>query len=370
MTTEAVNAVLEKIFYNPDGGFMSASKLYEDAKEKLKDITLAEVNNWYKKQSINQRFSEQRPKLRQVMQVSTDHPGRIQADLIDISNVAQSNGGNHWILTAIDLYSRFAWAFPIKTKHASETLEPLQKVFKEVGKLKGSVLTLTTDDGGEFKGPVAKWLEDNNIPHYIANPNDNTKRRTANVEAFNRTLIRLISKNTYSRGSTKFIDILPDIIHGYNDTTHSVTGFSPASVLFGGESPASFKTSDPSELKLGDLVRIRTEQNIFSKKQREPSFSNDIYIVTKREGYQYEVINYETLEPQPKMYLQQQLLLIERPIDKSEPPDVLPEVRQASKDKKIDQTNRRELNQGDKSFKDNILTSKRVRTPSVRLKPL
>ncbi|KAF9761203.1 hypothetical protein NGRA_2792 [Nosema granulosis] len=41
---------------------------------------------------------------------------RIQIDLIDTRRYRDSNGMTAWILTAIDVYSKFAWAFPLDRK--------------------------------------------------------------------------------------------------------------------------------------------------------------------------------------------------------------------------------------------------------------
>jgi hypothetical protein len=40
----------------------------------------------------------------------------VALDLIDVSNQAQENRGYKWILTAIELYSRYAWALPLKLR--------------------------------------------------------------------------------------------------------------------------------------------------------------------------------------------------------------------------------------------------------------
>jgi hypothetical protein len=41
---------------------------------------------------------------------------RLAVDLVNVSNLAKYNDGNHHILTAIDYFSRKVWARPLKNK--------------------------------------------------------------------------------------------------------------------------------------------------------------------------------------------------------------------------------------------------------------
>ena len=73
----------------------------------------------------------------------------------------------------MDVKTRFGWAFPLKKKDPNEVLIYLKIVDRELFISKSSrvsdsqrnrrflkaqgVVTLTVDDGGEFKGVVKKW---------------------------------------------------------------------------------------------------------------------------------------------------------------------------------------------------------------------
>ena len=37
-------------------------------------------------------------------------------DLVDLSSISKQNDGNNFLLTAIDVFSRYAWVVPIKRK--------------------------------------------------------------------------------------------------------------------------------------------------------------------------------------------------------------------------------------------------------------
>ena len=79
---------------------------------------------------------------------------------------------------------------PIKNKESKTILEALQTIYKR-GVLNEPKYSLSSDDGGEFKGVVAKWLYDNSIFHKIASSNRHSQQ--AVVEKQNDILSRLLN---------------------------------------------------------------------------------------------------------------------------------------------------------------------------------
>jgi hypothetical protein len=53
-----------------------------------------------------------------------------QADLADMHQFADSNSGYRWLLVAIDTFSKFAWAVPVKTKSADDMLKAFEMLFE------------------------------------------------------------------------------------------------------------------------------------------------------------------------------------------------------------------------------------------------
>ena len=50
------------------------------------------------------------------------------ADLVDMQSLEKQNNGYKYILTVIDIYSRYAWAIKLKTKTGKETSEAFQSI--------------------------------------------------------------------------------------------------------------------------------------------------------------------------------------------------------------------------------------------------
>ena len=53
------------------------------------------------------------------------------ADLVDMKMYSKINKGYNYIFTNIDIFSKYAWAFPIKTKKIQDVKLCFQKIFKE-----------------------------------------------------------------------------------------------------------------------------------------------------------------------------------------------------------------------------------------------
>src|SRR5664279_3438082 len=112
-----------------------------------------------------------------------------QADVVDMQSLAKFNDGFRFILTCIDVFSKRAYAIPLKDKRGSSLVQALKTIFEQTAM---PVQFLQTDRGSEFLNhEVQSYLTDTNIRHY-SSFNDDIK--CAVVELWNRTL-RLVCLN-------------------------------------------------------------------------------------------------------------------------------------------------------------------------------
>jgi transposase InsO family protein len=83
-----------------------------------------------------------------------DH--QFQADLIDMRTLRKYNDGISYLVTCIDVFSKFAWALPIKTKTGKALVEVVGKIFAQ-----RKPINLQTDKGSEFVNRTfQKFLRD------------------------------------------------------------------------------------------------------------------------------------------------------------------------------------------------------------------
>jgi len=75
-----------------------------------------------------------------------------QMDLITMSSYSSNNDGCNYLFTIIDVFSKYAFVFPIPTKEAIEVVHILEILFADGIKPK----ILLSDNGSEFKNAIVK----------------------------------------------------------------------------------------------------------------------------------------------------------------------------------------------------------------------
>jgi IS30 family transposase len=150
---KAMTKRLNDIFYNSTTGYSGLKELINQAQELKLPLTNEEIKQWYQSQPINQIYKP----FRQVKKFTsfksfTNQTGELYADLMDVSRFSRHNKGIHYLLNIIDLFSRYAWSFPLKTKRPSEIKPYIEQVINEIPK--GHTIYFTFDNGNEFKGEV------------------------------------------------------------------------------------------------------------------------------------------------------------------------------------------------------------------------
>jgi hypothetical protein len=137
---------------------------------------------------------------------------------------SNQNSKYRYILTVIDVFSKFAWVQPLINKTSGSIINAFKLIFNDGRKPK----FLRTDQGTEFKNQYFKnFMNRENIVHFTSNNKD---VKCAVVERFNRTLKSRMFKYFTSKGTRKYIDILNDLVTAYNSSFHRSIKMSPIDV--------------------------------------------------------------------------------------------------------------------------------------------
>lgn len=212
-----------------------------------------------------------------------------EADLADVSNLANYNNKYKFLLLAIDVFSKYLYVIPLKNKTASETSAALEKVFKS---FPYKISVLQTDSGKEFVNQSVKQvLKKYSCSHrQVLNPIN----KSAVVERCVRTLKNLLYRYMDEAHTRKYIDVLDKIVHTYNHRNHRTIQMSPHKLMTGSAAiqarvlkqyEKSWKLRDQKAKKSGlynklaidDYVRIRKSQPTPFTKEHEPTFSREIF---------------------------------------------------------------------------------------------
>jgi len=214
--------------------------------------------------------------------IAVDVNDMYQCDLADMQKFAEFNDGIKYLFTCIDVFSKFAFAIPIKSKKPNEIVNGLGRIFKEYG----IPLKIQFDNGGEFSnGTVKSFLKECGVVFYFTR-NDDIK--CAVVERLNRTIKERLWMYMTQENNFRYIDVLQSVVDSYNLSVHSSTGFAPISVGLKEskvirdnlilEQNSETMSAEPN-IQIGDHVRIAKRKGIFEHGFEE-NFTHEIFIIT------------------------------------------------------------------------------------------
>ena len=142
------------------------------------------------------------------------------ADLVEMQRFAKSNKDFRYLLTCIDIFSKYSWVIPLKDKKGINVKNALQKISKQrIPKF------LWTDRGTElYNKQVQDLLNENDIKLYSTN---NSEIKSSVIERFNRTFKNMMYKKFTENNNTIFYNIIDDLVNKYNDKYHSTIKMAP-----------------------------------------------------------------------------------------------------------------------------------------------
>ena len=176
---------------------------------------------------------------------------------------------------AIDIYSKYAWVFPLKNKKGVNIVNAFQRILDGSNKKPNKIWV---DKGSEFYNSSFKiWLKDNDIEMYSIH----NEGKSIVAERFVRTLKTKIYKYLTSISKNMHIDKLDDIINEYNNKYHRTIKIKPVDVEDNTyiDSMELHPIKDP-KFKVGDHLRISKYRNMFTKGYKL-NWSEEVFIIKK-----------------------------------------------------------------------------------------
>ena len=143
------------------------------------------------------------------------------ADLVDMSAFSRENKGYKFILSIIDIFSKYGWLVPLKDKKGTTVRDAFQSVFKSRVPEK-----LWTDKGTEFYNKEVKKLLKNHGVELYSTENE---EKSSVVERWNRTMKEKMFKYFSANSTRAYLPVLDNLVRQYNSTKHSSTKMTPTS---------------------------------------------------------------------------------------------------------------------------------------------
>lgn len=272
---------LENIYYTVShpAGYSSIDKLVKCMKGKL---TRKQVQNWLQSQETYTLHKPVNRKFPRNKYVLSNFNELWQADLSDMRAYSQYNDGFNYILCVIDVFSKYAFARPMKKKNSDTVIKCFESIFAEAN---ATPTHIQSDKGTEFVSKdVRKYLKNKNINYYTTN---NPDIKASIVERFQRTLKMKMWRYFTHKSTYRYIDILQDLMHSYNHSYHRSIKMNPCDVNSNNimsvwrnlyDQHNITQTNQYSKLHVGDYVRITKYKHIFQKGY-ETNWSDEVFII-------------------------------------------------------------------------------------------
>lgn len=265
-------------YNDPKYGLIGAEKYARKTGEKLskveKELTSNRVYN------LNKPIILKYPTKPVIVR---DVDEQWQMDILDNQYYKKDNDGYNYLLTVIDIFSKYAWGIPLKTKGQKEVTEAIQSIFNQ-GRVPRKI---QTDQGKEFFNQSAAALfKKYDINHF----NTNSQFKASVIERFNRTMRNYMSRLYTMKGIGRWIDDIQDLFYNYNHTYHSTIKMTPVEA-------SEVKNKDVVRanlqekwdkvergnvrFKIGDRVRLSVIPDRFARTDKTPRYTYEIFTVSK-----------------------------------------------------------------------------------------
>ena len=267
--------LLNDLFYvkhNYDG----VNELYKKAKVVHPSIKKDFVSEWLKKQQ-NVQMNNEKVVKKKFLPIYSDTPYSFQLDLTFFPRYKKQNKNIYVLYTAININTRFAYAYYSKDKESKTILDLLKKQAE-----KTIINSITCDEGTEFKNSdFIKYCQENEIKLFFVK---NDSHKMGIINRFHRTLKEKLTLHFSASNTVKWVDVIDEIVHNYNHSVNRGIGMAPYKVnSFIENELVQEKKEKTKELEIvdfviGDKVRIKKTDTLFADKMTS-RYSNTIYEV-------------------------------------------------------------------------------------------
>jgi len=273
--------ILYKLYYT-DKNFDNAKELYRKAKLQNTPIPLPKIKEWLNKQATSQKVKSKVGK-HEYLSIYSEDPYGFQIDLTFLPKFKSANKGNYVLFTAINITSRYAYAYYGKNKNTSTVIDMLEQ-FKKNALM---IHTITCDSGSEFTNKtVEEWFENEEITTFFV---VGDSHKLGIVNRFHRTLKDKLVKLFLSNDSYNWVDHIDEIVRNYNNTVNRGIGCTPREasknivqsiiVSEAREHNDKLIKKHHVDMYIGDSCRVRLIKKTFDKNTQQ--FSNEVYKIVK-----------------------------------------------------------------------------------------
>ena len=260
--------ILEEMFKRPEAIGKGQNNFHQLILRNYLGINREEIIDFLKSKPEYQLFQKKTTVISKSLR--PQYPFHYMAiDLIDMGEKSKNaNRQYRYIFTAVDLFTNYSWLFPMKNKNAYHTLNcfkellryNLSLVYPNNNQLQEELYRtrqyqypkcILSDQGSEFQGIFAKFLQTHNIRH---KPNPSYTPQP-NVEAVN-GVVRNILRALFIRNKNKiWYNQLENVMKSKNTNHDNNTGMPANELLLNYLKDSQSTMSDKVKAKFRDKTQ-------------------------------------------------------------------------------------------------------------------
>lgn len=272
--------LLVDIYYNKHN-YDGVDNLYKKAKITNKNITRAFVKDWLSKQSTQQE-THKSTKKKIYLPIYSDTPFSFQIDLTFFPRYKKQNNNFYVLFTAININTRYAYAYYSKNKDTEDVLNMMKQFKKDALEIN----SITTDEGKEFNNnEFLEYCQNEEIDVFFVKGDSH---KLGIVNRFHRTLKDKLLKHFTANDTVNWVDVIDKVIYNYNHTVNTGIGIEPYKVNSFIEAEIISEKKDKTEkinennlfINIGDKCRIKKKDVLFEDKMTT-KYSKTIYTIIK-----------------------------------------------------------------------------------------
>ena len=285
---------LDTIYFDIDdpGAYSSPLQLYNSVKSKgIKKISLRQIKQYLKTQDSYTEFFKKRERFPREKFITPDKNYMLGADTINYKNLSSYNNGYKYIALFVNLFTGYAYAYPLKTLQSNEMKKVIEQLF-----LTFKPKFISSDKGSEYLGVVPQYLSDENVKQIFSTNSVKQSPAERKIKDIRLKLARIFNKTL----DYNWVKILPKVMKSLNNSYNRVLKTSakkaqfdlPNSVIWYRRNPPTRdkKRSLKKETALkkikfkfdiDDIVKIANLGSKFTR-IRDETFSTELFKIISR----------------------------------------------------------------------------------------
>lgn len=281
---------LKSVYFDPKSSvaFSGVDKVWNFIRHKNK-VSKKQLMRWLLEQDS---FTSYRPAKYKFKRQRVVSPYKNYLWMSDTANMLQyqnDNDGYAYFAVFIDTFTRYLYAYPLKTLKGVEMVQTLKKVFE-----KSKCDIFYSDSGSEYIANVVKaFLKRHKIRQYFSRSDTKSSMAERVIKTIKGKLFRYMEENN----SFRWIDALDDFVTGYNNSYHSAIKMNPIQALdsdqyivwknqYQTKAPIAKQSRKPKrkiafKFHENDNVKLSAKRRTFQR-EYDQRYTTEVFVITEK----------------------------------------------------------------------------------------